>query len=165
VTDVMSPAKRRALMQRIRSKNTKPELIVRKALYARKLRYRLHAKISGARPDLVFGSRRIAIFVHGCFWHGHECHLFKWPKTRVRFWKLKILGNRARDQAVASNLQSDNWCVATIWECGIRGQTTQSQARVFNKLERWIRNPNRPQSLTIGAADVPRLPHPPTSTA
>ena len=85
-------------MSRIRGKNTKPEMIVRKFLYAKGVRYRIHTKLPG-KPDIVMGKRKIAIFVNGCFWHAHNnCPDFRWPKTRKEFWEAKIQGNVIRDQ-------------------------------------------------------------------
>ena len=84
-------------MSRIRSKDTKPEILVRKAIHAKGYRFRLHEKKLPGKPDLVLAKHRLVIFVNGCFWHGHDCHLFKWPKSRVDFWKEKISGNKNRD--------------------------------------------------------------------
>ena len=145
----MSPAKRRALMQRIKSKNTEPELVVRRALHVRGIRYRLHVKLAGTRPDIVLRSHRVAILVHGCFWHGHNCHLFRWPKTRSDFWKEKISKNRARDRKVVRALVKEHWSVATVWECATRDQTPQHLHRLIDGLERWIRRTDRPQTLSL----------------
>jgi len=146
---MMSAAKCSALMQRIRSKNTKPERIVRSALYSRGLRYRLDVRILGTRPDLVFSSKRIAIFVHGCFWHGHNCHLFRLPKSRSEFWKEKISSNRQRDRRVTQAFLREGWSVATVWECALRQRTPDQIKRVLVRLEDWIKTPRRAQSLTL----------------
>ncbi len=108
-------------MALVRSRDTKPELRVRKALYAAGLRYRLHAKLPG-KPDLVFPSRRIAVFVHGCFWHRHpdlNCRLARLPKSRLAFWKAKLEGNAKRDADKQKELETLGWWVITIWECEV----------------------------------------------
>lgn len=149
MTDIMSAAKRSALMQRIRSKNTTPERVVRSALHSRGLRYRLHTRVLGTRPDLVFRSKRIAVFVHGCFWHGHDCHLFRLPKSQSEFWRSKISGNRQRDRRVTRTLLREGWCVATVWECALRQRTREQIDHALTRLENWIRTSRRAQKLTL----------------
>lgn len=107
-------------MSGIRGKNTKPEWLVRRGLHARGFRYRLHPKDLPGTPDLVLPKYKAAIFVHGCFWHGHNCRLFKWPSTRQEFWRQKIEGNVARDARATNSLIEMGWRVATVWECGLR---------------------------------------------
>lgn len=105
-------------MSRIRGKNTKPELSVRRLLHRMGYRYRLHAKDLPGRPDIVFRSRKSVIFVHGCFWHRHEgCRLAYTPKTRKDFWKQKFARNVERDIEVTSALQSMDWKFLILWEC------------------------------------------------
>ena len=108
------------MMSGIRGKNTKPELLVRKALHARGFRYRLHCDLPG-KPDICLPKHRAVIFVHGCFWHGHDCHLFKWPSTRPEFWRAKIGRNREVDAAAQAALLAMGWRVATVWECALKG--------------------------------------------
>lgn len=111
---------RSAQMALIKARDTKPELKVRRALHAAGLRYRLHAKDLPGRPDLVFRSRRIAVFVHGCFWHQHpdaSCKLARMPKSKLDFWRPKLEGNRQRDVRTRSELESRGWSVLEIWEC------------------------------------------------
>lgn len=103
-------------MSRIHGKNTKPEIIVRKYLYSRGIRYRLHTKLPG-KPDIVIKSKGIVIFVNGCFWHAHNCPAFRLPKTRSDFWKTKIEANKARDIRNEEALNKSGWRVLTIWEC------------------------------------------------
>ena len=93
MVDVVTPEKRSAMMSGIKGKNTKPEFIVRKALFKRGFRYTLHNKNLPGKPDLVFARYKAVVFVNGCFWHGHNCHLFKWPKSNPEFWKEKITNN------------------------------------------------------------------------
>lgn len=117
---VVDPA-RSAQMALIRSRDTKPELRVRKALHAAGLRYRLHVRKLPGSPDLVFPSRHIAIFVHGCFWHQHPgCKAARMPKSRLDFWAPKLKGNLARDKRNRHALRKLGWTVIVIWECQTR---------------------------------------------
>jgi len=126
-------------MSRIRGSNTKLEVLVRKGLHARGLRYRLGgAKLPG-RPDIVLPKYRAVVFVHGCFWHGHECPLYRLPKTRPEFWADKIGKNRARDQRVTSELEAMGWRVLTVWECSLRGKTAIEQASFLDHLAETLR--------------------------
>lgn len=120
MTDVHSQEIRSKNMRAIHSVNTKPELIVRKALFAAGFRYRLHKKELPGKPDVVFAKYQTVILVHGCFWHGHSCKYFKLPKTRPDFWHSKIEANRARDQAAIVKLNQLGWHVILIWECATR---------------------------------------------
>ncbi len=105
-------------MSRVRSKNTAPEMLVRRLVFAAGYRYRLHVGKLPGKPDLVFAGRRKVIFVHGCFWHLHlDCGLARIPKSRVDFWTLKLEGNRRRDEANLAALAGLGWKVLTLWEC------------------------------------------------
>ncbi|MEP9350215.1 very short patch repair endonuclease [Xanthobacter sp. KR7-225] len=120
-TDHVDPA-RSAQMARVRGKDTKPELKVRRALHAAGLRFRLQARDLPGRPDIVFRSRRIAIFVHGCFWHRHRdpaCKLTRAPKSRLNFWGPKFDANVARDERNQAALREQGWTVIVIWECDL----------------------------------------------
>jgi DNA mismatch endonuclease (patch repair protein) len=128
-------------MSRIRSTNTKPELAIRKALHCRGLRYRLHASGVPGRPDIVLPAHRAAVFVHGCFWHGHDCPFYRLPKTRPEFWSAKIDANRKRDAKVGVLLKESGWRRLVIWECALRGQPQDVIARVADKAAEWIRSP------------------------
>ncbi len=139
MADVVDPATRSRMMSGIRGKNTKPELTIRKALHARGFRYRLHCKLPG-KPDLCLPKYRAVIFVHGCFWHGHDCHLFKWPKTRPAFWREKIGRNRAVDSLALTALSQAGWRVATVWECALKGKTRLQLEDVIASLDRWLRS-------------------------
>jgi DNA mismatch endonuclease, patch repair protein len=111
---------RSAQMALVRSRDTKPEMRVRRALHAAGLRYRLHAGDLPGKPDLVFRGRRIALFVHGCFWHQHpdpNCKLSRMPKSKLDFWRPKLEGNRMRDKKTRSVLEALGWTVVEIWEC------------------------------------------------
>lgn len=115
------------MMAGIRGKDTKPELLIRKGLHALGLRfrlgdrYRIGGKTLPGRPDLVLPGRRAVILVHGCFWHGHDCALFRWPATRAKFWRDKIIGNIARDERVRQQLAQAGWRVLEVWECQLKG--------------------------------------------
>ena len=116
--DFMSKETRSRVMSRIRGRDTKPEMIVRRYLHSRGLRYSLHVRKLPGRPDLVFRSRKIAIFVHGCFWHGHEgCQSWKMPQSRTDYWQDKIMGNHKRDTKTIRQLRKDGWLVRVIWAC------------------------------------------------
>lgn len=121
MADILDPDERSELMSRIGSRDTKPELIVRRFLHAAGFRYRLHASDLPGTPDIVFRSRRTAIFVHGCFWHRHEgCRLAYTPKSRVEFWKAKFNANVERDERVKRELEDMGWRHLTVWECQVR---------------------------------------------
>jgi DNA mismatch endonuclease (patch repair protein) len=139
LADVVDPATRSRMMSGIRGKNTKPELTIRKALHARGFRYRLHCKLPG-KPDLCLPKYRAVIFVHGCFWHGHDCHLFKWPSTRPEFWREKIARNRAVDAAAEAKLLADGWRVATVWECALKGKERLPLEDVASSLGGWLKS-------------------------
>lgn len=121
MTDVFSPEKRSAVMRRVKAKDTAPELKVRQALSRLGVRYRLHRKDLPGKPDIVLAGRRLALFVHGCFWHGHSCTRgSRVPKQNRDYWVRKVDANRARDAAAHTALIQLNWRVATIWECELK---------------------------------------------
>jgi DNA mismatch endonuclease (patch repair protein) len=154
MVDVLTPAQRRLNMSRIRSKNTKPELLLRRGLHAIGFRFRLHRKDLPGRPDLVFPARRAVIFVHGCFWHGHDCPLFRLPATRREFWQAKIDGNRSRDLRDRARLAAGGWRVLTIWECALRGPGRLSSEIVFAAVSSWLRGED-PEGLIQGGPVPP----------
>ena len=137
MADVVDPATRSRMMSGIRGKNTKPELLIRKALHARGFRYRLHCDLPG-KPDICLPKHRAVIFVHGCFWHGHGCHLFKWPNTRPEFWRAKIGRNREVDGSVEEQLAAAGWRVATIWECAVKGKSRLNLDDVIERCADWL---------------------------
>lgn len=122
MTDVHTPERRSRNMQAIRGKNTGRELLLRKLLFSRGLRYRLHVSHLPGTPDIVLPKHRTVIFMHGCFWHGHDCHLFTLPQTRRDFWTTKISANQQRDQRDIFALRSAGWRVICVWECALRGR-------------------------------------------
>jgi len=139
MVDVLTREQRQLNMSRIRGKNTKPERVLRHGLHALGLRYRLHRKDLPGRPDLVFSRYRAVIFVHGCFWHGHGCPMFKFPATRTEFWREKIGANQERDQAAIEALRSADWRVLVVWECALRGPQSWRQEDVIEACANFIR--------------------------
>lgn len=127
MVDPLSPKQRSERMSRVRGKDTKPEIVVRRLTYSLGYRYRLHDSRLPGRPDLVFAGRRKIIQVHGCFWHRHSdptCKLARMPKSRVDFWKLKLEENARRDGRTQRELEEGGWRVLTIWECQLKDQNT-----------------------------------------
>ncbi|MCL4068470.1 DNA mismatch endonuclease Vsr [Pseudomonas sp. GX19020] len=138
MADVHSPDVRRRNMQAIRGADTKPERVLRKGLHRLGFRYRLQRGDLPGRPDLVLSKYRAVIFAHGCFWHGHGCDLFRWPRTREEFWRGKIGSNMARDARVLAALEAQGWRVALVWECALKGRGRQPEAAVLAELAAWI---------------------------
>ena len=121
MTDVFTPEKRSAVMRRVKGRDTGPELTVRRILRMAGIGYRLGGVGLPGRPDLVMKRRRTVVFVHGCFWHGHDCPRgARAPKANAAYWAAKIDRNRARDAAAQTALEADGWRVVTVWECGMR---------------------------------------------
>lgn len=136
MVDVVDKATRSRMMSGIRSRDTKPELVVRRALHGMGYRYRLHAKELPGRPDIVFRRRQLAIFVQGCFWHRHPdpgCRLARLPKSRLDFWLPKLEGNRRRDVANVERLESAGWRVLLVWECQLK-----DREQLGNTLRRFV---------------------------
>ena len=125
-------------MSRIRGKDTKPEMRVRKFLHARGFRYKLHDTSLPGKPDIVLPKYKAVVNVHGCFWHGHHCHLFKWPKTNRDFWKKKIEGNILRDQKRLAEYSVAGWRSLIIWECAMKGSKRFSPSELIRRIENWI---------------------------
>lgn len=135
--DYLTPPQRSKLMSRIRGRDTKPELIVRSNLHRRGLRFRLHEKKFAGSPDIVFPRWKVALFVNGCFWHGHSgCKKAKLPSTRRQFWKEKIAATKRRDHAAKKTLSKLGWKVICCWTCEL--PTTD-----WDKLYREITKPHR----------------------
>lgn len=125
-------------MAAIRDKDTKPEMLLRRALHAKGFRYRLHDRRLPGRPDLVFPKYRAVVFVNGCFWHGHQCDQFRWPKTREEFWRAKIGGNVARDDVNIAALHDVGWRVGIVWECAMKGKGRLGVDAVVDAVARWL---------------------------
>lgn len=136
-TDVFTPEKRSAVMRAVKGADTKPEIALRKALFRLGLRYRLHVKALPGKPDLVFPRRRAVLFVHGCFWHGHDCARGRRvPKSNRAYWTAKIARNRARDAATGERLAAAGWRVFVAWECEMKDveATARRLARAIKTL-------------------------------
>jgi len=123
VTDVFDPEKRSAVMRRVKARDTGPEKTVRRLLTALGVRYRLHRKDLPGKPDIVMAGRRLVIFVHGCFWHGHDCPRgARVPKANRDYWLAKVGRNRERDIASRATLEASGWRVETVWECELKDE-------------------------------------------
>lgn len=151
MTDIVSPEVRSRMMAGIRGKNTKPELKLRSGLHRLGLRFTLNSTLPG-KPDLVLPRHRVTVFFHGCFWHGHDCPLFRMPGTRPEFWREKIGKNRERDATVSASLKAAGWRVAVVRECAIRGAGKRPWEAVCGDLAAWIRECEG-QALEIAAID------------
>jgi len=137
MADVVSPAKRSQMMSGIKGKNSLPEMLVRKALFAMGHRFRLHRRDLPGTPDIAMPCLRIAIFVHGCFWHAHQgCKYAKTPSTRTEFWAAKLKGNVDRDRRAAAELAEMAWRVLNVWECSTRDPAVASG--LAEALQAWI---------------------------
>lgn len=136
-------------MSRVRSRDTAPELAVRRSLHAAGFRFRLHGRGLPGRPDLVFPKYRAVIFVHGCFWHGHDCPRGRPPATRTEFWGAKIARNRARDTATEQALHDAGWRVLTVWECGVSGPARRDPAALVALCAAFLRG-QRPSAEVSG---------------
>lgn len=138
MADVHSKEIRSFNMSRIKGKNTKPEMLVRKFLFGNGLRYKLHDKTLAGKPDLVFPKHRTVIFIHGCYWHGHEgCRYFVVPKTRTEWWLNKINGNKTKDAQNITALEEAGWKIIVVWECELktvkREETLKQLLQAINK--------------------------------
>lgn len=123
--DRFSPAERSAVMRRVKSKDTAPELALRRLLTHMGLRYRLHRRELPGSPDIVFASRKVALFMHGCFWHGHVCRRgARMPQNNLTYWSQKIARNQTRDAEVETALTGIGWCALVVWECELKNMET-----------------------------------------
>src|SRR5690348_7340679 len=136
MVDVIDAVKRSALMSRVRSKNTTPELLIRKQIWHAGFRYSLHSARLPGKPDIVLPKWNAAVFVHGCFWHRHsDCPYFRLPKTRTAFWDEKLARNRARDDAAIAALVTHGWRVAVVWECAVRANHRAAAKQLMDWLQ------------------------------
>lgn len=137
MADIVNKETRSRMMSGIRGKDTRPELLLRRALHARGFRYRLHPKTMRGRPDMVLTKHRVAVFVHGCFWHRHEgCRFASTPATRPEFWAAKFTANIRRDQKVVATLSAEGWRIAIVWECALKKQANVNLT--VEQLANWI---------------------------
>lgn len=140
MVDITTSEIRSRMMSAIRAKNTKPEMLVRQALHRHGFRFRLHVRDLPGTPDLVLPRYRAVIFVNGCFWHRHQCALFKMPSTRTEFWREKLSKNQYRDARNVLHLRDAGWRVATVWECSLRAATKAGDVSLFIALGEWLKN-------------------------
>lgn len=144
--DIVDAEVRSRMMSNIRGKDTKPEMMVRKFLHARGLRFRIHRRDLPGRPDLVLPQWRAAVLVHGCFWHGHHgCRYFRMPATRPEFWSAKIAANVSRDHSSEAALKELGWRVLVLWECAIRDYPSEALEVLLSHIRGGSRN------VTIGS--------------
>nr|WP_082434467.1 very short patch repair endonuclease [Devosia sp. A16] len=149
MVDIVDRQTRSRMMSGIRGKDTKPELVLRKALHARGFRFRIHSSNIPGRPDMAFAKHHAVVFVHGCFWHRHEgCRLATTPATRPDFWAAKFAANVARDDRVLDDLMTSGWRVATIWECALK--RPEDVANTAEVVGRWLREGQ--SRLSVGKA-------------
>lgn len=149
MADVVTPVVRSQMMAGIQAKNTKPEMIVRRGLHAMGFRFRLHDRKLPGNPDLVLAKYHAVVLVNGCFWHGHECALFKWPKSREEFWREKIRRNQSNDERNGAKLSALGWRQLTIWECAIKRSDSTKLAAIFMQCSDWLKIGG--ENLAIGA--------------
>ena len=140
MADIVSKERRSQIMASISSKNSKPELLLRRALHSKGYRYRLHQSNLPGKPDLVFRQFNAVLFVNGCFWHGHDCPLFKIPSTNQAFWTDKINKNRVRDKNVNERIIQDGWRILIIWECSLRGKHKINFHELIVLIENWLKS-------------------------
>lgn len=138
LVDIVDAVTRSRMMSGIKGKNTSPELIIRKALHARGFRFRIHTAHLPGKPDLILPKYKAAIFVHGCFWHGHDCRYFKTPKTRTEFWMSKIEKNKSRDEIQVVKLNEAGWRTLIIWECAIRKMKSENSTTLIDMAAAWL---------------------------
>ncbi len=138
MADIFDKKKRSQIMSRISGKNTKPEMIIRKSLFAKGFRYRKNDKRLPGKPDIVLPKYNTVIFIHGCFWHGHTCKAGKLPETNIDFWKDKIGSNIVRDKKNMAELKKLKWKVIVIWQCELKNNSSINKS--LQKLEKKIRN-------------------------
>ena len=155
MADVVDKATRSRMMAGIRGKDTKPELVIRSALHRRGLRFRLHDASLPGKPDLVLPKFRTVVFIHGCFWHRHECQYFKWPGSNKNFWRSKLLGNVRRDAVTMGVLKLAGWRVCVLWECALKQKTSGVVDRMLDRVAKWIRAPDNSKRKSWANLEIP----------
>ena len=138
MADRITTQARSRIMAAIRGKNTKPELLLRKALFARGYRYRIHTKRLPGSPDITLPKWGAVIFIHGCFWHAHGCGNVRLPKSNRAFWKRKLTRNMNRDQAARRELLKQGWRVLTVWDCAFKGKIPHQVEVLASRVEAWL---------------------------
>jgi len=141
MADTFPRQKRAEIMRAVRSADTRPEIALRKALFAKGFRYRVNVRGLPGRPDIVFPARQAVVFVHGCFWHGHDCKRgARTPKTNAAYWRSKIARNIARDERAVAALRAAGWRVRIVWECELKASVLN---RTADAVARWLRTVER----------------------
>lgn len=141
--DVHNSQTRSKNMAAIKGRDTKPEITIRHGLHRAGFRYRLHANDLPGKPDIVFPRHNAVLFINGCFWHQHHCHLFKWPQTRQEFWQKKITGNVANDRKKLHMLHELGWRIAIVWECALKGKSRIPHEATIQMLAEWLKSDDK----------------------
>jgi DNA mismatch endonuclease, patch repair protein len=152
--DNVTTQERSRIMARVKGKNTGPEMLLRRSLFAQGFRYRLHYKDLPGKPDIAFPSRKAAIFVHGCLWHWHGCARSRMPAANADYWNRKIARNQERDKAHFCALLSEGWRVLTVWECSLKNAVLDKTA---NLAARWLAEGAESAFIEPGSNNRPRL--------
>lgn len=146
MADIVDQATRSRMMSGISSKNTKAEVEIRKKLFSLGYRYRIHDSKLPGKPDIIMARFKAVIFIHGCFWHAHNCVLFKLPSTRRAFWKNKLKRNSQKDTENNKELKKMGWRIMTVWECSFRGAGKKREEQIdiiANKIVNWVHSSKR----------------------
>jgi DNA mismatch endonuclease (patch repair protein) len=148
LADIVDKKTRTLIMASIKNKNTIPELNIRKALFAKGIRYRLHDRKLPGSPDLVFPKYKAVIFIHGCFWHNHNCKHGRLPSSNRQFWEVKLQGNAMRDQQTMVKLHSLGWRTRIIWLCSLKNKQTFESDKDVDEIVNWLkeRQPKKPKN-------------------
>lgn len=154
MADIVDSATRSRMMSGIRGRDTKPEKVIRSLLHRKGFRFRVNRSDLPGKPDIVFPGLKAVILVHGCFWHGHDCPLFRLPGTRTEFWAQKIGRNRENDARVTQALFDAGWRVGIVWECALRGRGKDVDGAV-EALAVWLRSGARAIELRGGGSTIP----------
>jgi DNA mismatch endonuclease (patch repair protein) len=158
MTDIVDASTRSRMMSGIKGKDTRQEVEIRKRLFALGFRYRIHDKNLPGKPDIVLRRYKAVIFIHGCFWHAHDCSLFRWPASKKAFWKKKLAGNRKRDIENFESLKKLGWRILLIWECAYRGTGRNREkefATITAKSVEWLRSKSDYREIRSNAQRFP----------
>lgn len=140
MTDIVDEKTRSRMMAGIKARNTRPEVFIRSLLHRAGFRFRLHAQDLPGRPDIVLPKYHAVILVHGCFWHVHDCNLFRLPASRKGFWEQKLAANQQRDARNISDLAAAGWRVLVIWECALKGRRRVPEEMLLQAIGEWLRS-------------------------
>jgi len=163
MTDILTAAQRSALMARIRGRDTKPEMVVRRMLHGLGFRYRLHRRDLPGRPDIALPRWKAIVQVNGCLWHGHDCPAFKMPASNRAFWQGKIRRNQERDASTTASLAAAGWRVMTVWECALRGAGKLQPDAFGEAMAVFIRSEETASELAGEQLGRPGMPGQPTA--